>query len=1041
MAATGNHHAVPPDTLITIKVSVNDNLKKLKLPLRDLGANVLPDKLRNLLNIKPEQVVVFERFSDSAGGYITLDPNSPQVFKTLIRAAKAKLKLRLKATVTPMEPQEQEVNKGLPQDATDPVIVSSPVYQESPRDSTALGCRSVGSGIFQFREARNSQTLSSNTDEAQVSQPAASTNKAFFDGLASQTRLPVRTKEQQVNILINSHGHPWSVYCNACDKAMADAHFHCSICDGGDYDLCQDCVVSGKLCPGEGHWLIKRSIQDGKVVNSTTERISPRSTRVSKPIKIEDLVQSPSEEKKEMPGSFADETKTLTEEPQISTRTCNSCVVVLPEREFVTCTTCDDFDLCISCHTGGKHGHHPAHGFKPATDDTVLSLAAETMLSPGRNVRHNAICDGCDSKIYGVRHKCLSCPDWDFCGECVKDARHTHPRHRFAPIYNPIPDQYVSPVRHYGIFCDGPLCNHKSDQSYITGVRYKCAVCHDTDFCASCEASPGNHHNRTHPLIKFKMPVRNVSITTENEDVRGNVRMMGDRQQAAAQDIATETETPVALQGNAASQVKTMAEFEPSDAKEAQPIPVFTSDSKLAGASESVAPHSALLNAHFIQDSVPDGMTIAPGARFTQMWTLKNPGPYAWPAGCSVRYTGGDNMLNVDNGHPSSVTDIADATESNVVGREVQVGEEAAFKVTLKAPTREGKSISYWRLKAADGTPFGHRLWCDVDVKVPAVPSSVAPKPEQPTFASPFEAAEKAHTLRLQQANLQAQRQAQFQQMMMARRQRDAQLLQQREMIQRQQAAQRAQEQAQDSNSGAPPTYESSENMHARLAGMRAEQQRRRDAMMAHFRAQQTHAMQATPASVSPEAEKARKEAAKQRVEHIKAKIMRNREEQARKALEAQRAAAAEQKNADETEKVKKIIEEVTKSVEEEEQVQKVADEEKMEGSQMVFPKLEKESPASSTYQSATSSSIKGKPAYVESEADEIERAATPRTAPAAPASVISTIASPTVERGNDDDEFEVMSAEDSEEEDDGFLTDEEYDILDASDEETVASK
>ena len=33
------------DTIITIKVSVNDNLKKLKLPLRDLGANVLPDKV------------------------------------------------------------------------------------------------------------------------------------------------------------------------------------------------------------------------------------------------------------------------------------------------------------------------------------------------------------------------------------------------------------------------------------------------------------------------------------------------------------------------------------------------------------------------------------------------------------------------------------------------------------------------------------------------------------------------------------------------------------------------------------------------------------------------------------------------------------------------------------------------------------------------------------------------------------------------------------------------------------------------------------
>ena len=39
-------NTIPQDTLITIKVSVNDSLKKLKLPLRDLGANVLPQKVR-----------------------------------------------------------------------------------------------------------------------------------------------------------------------------------------------------------------------------------------------------------------------------------------------------------------------------------------------------------------------------------------------------------------------------------------------------------------------------------------------------------------------------------------------------------------------------------------------------------------------------------------------------------------------------------------------------------------------------------------------------------------------------------------------------------------------------------------------------------------------------------------------------------------------------------------------------------------------------------------------------------------------------------
>ena len=45
-APAQNTNSVPPDTLITIKVSVNDSLKKLKLPLKDLGANVLPDKVR-----------------------------------------------------------------------------------------------------------------------------------------------------------------------------------------------------------------------------------------------------------------------------------------------------------------------------------------------------------------------------------------------------------------------------------------------------------------------------------------------------------------------------------------------------------------------------------------------------------------------------------------------------------------------------------------------------------------------------------------------------------------------------------------------------------------------------------------------------------------------------------------------------------------------------------------------------------------------------------------------------------------------------------
>jgi len=37
--------AMSPDTLIVIKLQVGDENRRFKLPLRDLGANTLPDKV------------------------------------------------------------------------------------------------------------------------------------------------------------------------------------------------------------------------------------------------------------------------------------------------------------------------------------------------------------------------------------------------------------------------------------------------------------------------------------------------------------------------------------------------------------------------------------------------------------------------------------------------------------------------------------------------------------------------------------------------------------------------------------------------------------------------------------------------------------------------------------------------------------------------------------------------------------------------------------------------------------------------------------
>nr|OQO25736.1 hypothetical protein B0A51_10200 [Rachicladosporium sp. CCFEE 5018] len=977
MAAAPGHHGgsgVGPDTLITVKISVNDNLRKLKLPLRDLGAGVLIDKLRTCLSIKPEQHVTFERFSDSAGGYIVLDATNPQVFKTLIRAAKAKLKLRLKATVAPEAVQEEtpvaEDPKATP-NTMEPVIVSSPAQTPSLRETTPANTKNIGSGIFEFREARASQQTLVD-DEAPVPKPFTADRTDFFTALANASKsaaatsceLAFRNREPALNSSNTTTVHPmWSVYCNECDAAMQDAHYHCSICDSGDYDLCEGCIATGKLCPGEGHWLIKRFIKDGKVITSTTERIG----------------RKPKQENEKVAGAIP--VGHLKSDPHFEgpVRTCNNCIDTAPEDMFVTCQQCEDFDLCLKCHARGKHGHHPAHAFDRATEKTILSMTEESMLTPGRNIRHNAICDGCDKSIYGVRHKCLSCPDFDYCRECVQSAPHIHPQHRFAAIYTPIVDIAPNFIRHAGIYCDGPLCTTNSN--FITGVRYKCAVCHDTDFCANCEALPSHHHNRTHPLIKFKTPVRNVSITTMNEDQRGNVRNMGDKRPEATTEATSALVAPATMP-NKTTAVKTVGEIKPTLEK-SQPIPIFTSAKSTLVPPPAAEVPAGLLNAVFVHDSVADGMVVQPGARFTQIWTMKNEGPFAWPAGCSVRYVGGDNMLNVDNTHPASVSDINTATESNVVGREVMIGEEIAFKVTLKAPMREGKAISYWRVKAADGTPFGHRLWCDVEVEKSADAVSTTPI-EQPTVslpARPFVAN--------QQDTIRNAMQAQ--------------------MTQRQQMLEHL---------GTPQSNPTG------YAAIREALHRQREAREQGSPAGSSIASAAS----SPARTTAEKEHARMRVEALKAKILKARAEkqacraefvESRKSFTPVSPSAEASKSAQTTEKVQKIIEQASKIPVEEEKTEELAT------SQMVFPRLEKESPSSSM----VSSSTKGKAAYVENEAGEVESSAVP-----APAAHSTTPA----EEGFDDltDEIEVLSASGMES-DDGFLTDEEYDILDASDHET----
>lgn len=770
------------DTLVTLKVNIDGTNRRFKLPLRDLGANTLPEKLRLNLGIPSTTDVVFERYSDSAASFVVLDPNNPSVYKQLYRAAKAKLKLRLRVTVkdsSPMVPHPATV-----EDEMEPVVPA--IKQEAQ----VLPIRAVSMSNLEARLDTPSTTTVSSTEESKhsVATMSSTTSHTIFTGAspppsrenvaavsAVTSRIPLRCPAARCSEVSGAPRHSmprdmwfadvvatakarreglrarlpqlpassiFNVYCNNCNDAIPDAHYHCSTCDHGDYDLCQSCVTAGAVCNGDNHWLIKRYVKNGQVFNSVTQTIPPKPRANT--------------QSKEAIAAHAKES----EEDELNTRTCNSCLAELTEEHFITCVQCSDYDVCMTCHMDNLHGHDPRHPFMPAVDGTHLSPIAKSLLPPGRNMSHNAICDGCDKHIYGVRHKCLDCPDWDFCATCFPYANAVHPQHRFVPIYEALGDLaglarvLHSKPRHHGIYCDGPLCNNDGRQSYIRGDRFKCAVCHDTDFCASCESNPTNPHNKTHPMIKFKTPVRNCNVTTFGDHEDGKpLPVMGDR---SCRTQSKATETTASTTTNAATQVQTVVDMQPTEKIEVPTESTIKQESFTKAKSEVQKQDAEKpeLIAYFVRDAIPDGTVFGPNHVFEQTWYMRNGGTTAWPAGCSVKFVGGDNMCAVDPEHPASVHELVSAAESTTCYTEVAAGAEASFTVLMRTPNRVGNFISYWRLTGPSGEKFGHRLWCDVTVNEqeeasksePEIKTESSVEPESSQMIFPKLEVESPHT-------------------------------------------------------------------------------------------------------------------------------------------------------------------------------------------------------------------------------------------------------------------------------------------------------
>jgi len=148
---------------------------------------------------------------------------------------------------------------------------------------------------------------------------------------------------------------------------------------------------------------------------------------------------------------------------------CNQGIVGIRYK----CNSCPDYDLCESCEPNCQTIHDPNHSFlkirkspqhhryhyrrghcNSATSEGTTAVPQSSV--DHRNVFisgfggrpnqftgilpvvHPALCDSCNSRIIGIRFKCIDCPDYDLCENCMPKANTIHDStHTFAKILFP----------------------------------------------------------------------------------------------------------------------------------------------------------------------------------------------------------------------------------------------------------------------------------------------------------------------------------------------------------------------------------------------------------------------------------------------------------------------------------------------------------------------------------------------------------------------------------------------------------------------------
>lgn len=274
-----------------------------------------------------------------------LEPGNTAVYKQLYRAAKAKSKLKLRVTIKRQE--EAPVPKPVSiEDVQDDLVGSSGSssnQNKSPASSTRIPQPPIPTPVCTMPR-QPSPTMSKTYESSFLAEAAkiaesADLRREFQARVASlganmekqNKEAPAQSQEpvdEQPSAPLGECPR-FAICCNSCEKTTPDVHYHCSTCDDGDFDLCQDCVDKGITCYSNDHWLIKRTSIDGQIVTSVTETIAPKSKPNAEPKKEESLPSLPSFDAAAALAHLQENLAKMelaSAMHRVTMRTCNSCI-------------------------------------------------------------------------------------------------------------------------------------------------------------------------------------------------------------------------------------------------------------------------------------------------------------------------------------------------------------------------------------------------------------------------------------------------------------------------------------------------------------------------------------------------------------------------------------------------------------------------------------------------------------------------------------------------------------------------------------------